>query len=141
MRLLLVAALALAACARPDAAPAPPATSDAAPAPAAPAATVQSLAASDLAARMADPNVVVIDVRTPAEFGAGHVKGALNYDVTGSDFARQIATLDKGKTYVVYCRSGSRSARAGEQMIAAGFPTVFNAGGFSALQAAGVPAE
>lgn len=138
LALVAAAAFALSACASPDttAQNAPPGTTASAPAP-----SVQPLAASDMAATMADSNVVVIDVRTPSEFAAGHVQGALNYDVTAPAFAQQIATLDKGKTYVLYCRSGARSGRAGEQMLAAGFTRLFNAGGFAALQAAGLPTQ
>ncbi|MCA0270195.1 MAG: rhodanese-like domain-containing protein [Bacteroidetes bacterium] len=104
-------------------------------------AVVQDLAPSDFVAKLADSNVVVLDVRTPGEFASGHVKGAMNMDMTAPDFAQKIAALDKGKTFVLYCRSGNRSGRAAAQMQAAGFASLFNAGGFDALVAAGAPAE
>ena len=108
---------------------------------AAPSAGVQPLAPAEMTAKMSDPNVVVLDVRTPEEFATGHVRGAQNLDVTGPDFAARIALLDPSKTYVLYCRSGTRSARAADQMQATGFGSLFNAGGFSDLKAAGVPSE
>ena len=67
------------------------------------------------------PGVVVLDVRTPAEFTQGHLPDAINMDVESADFPAQIATLDKNATYAVYCRSANRSKVAMEQMSAAGF--------------------
>jgi len=141
MRLFSLAAFSVALAACGPQATAPPAASSEASAPAVQASGVQPLAAADMAARMADPNVVVIDVRTPEEFATGHVRGAQNLDVTAPDFAARIAPLDPSKTYVLYCRSGNRSARAAAQMQAAGFGALFNAGGFADLKAAGVPSE
>ena len=86
----------------------------------------------------AQPGVTVIDVRTPAEYAAGHVDGAVNVDVESPDFAEQLATLDKAGTYAVYCHSGRRSAMATDQMAQAGFTNVYNlSGGIGDLQAAG----
>ena len=84
---------------------------------------------------------VVIDVRTPAEFAAGHLAGAQNIDVEAGDFATRIASLDKGAAYLVYCRSGRRSAIAAQQMAAAGFKDIVDGGGLDALVAAGAPVE
>lgn len=80
----------------------------------------------------------VIDVRTPAEYAAGHVSGAVNIDVESPDFTAQLAELDKSGTYYVYCRSGRRSGIATQQMADAGFVSVVNLeGGLADLQAAG----
>ncbi|WP_341360827.1 rhodanese-like domain-containing protein [Georgenia sp. M64] len=83
-------------------------------------------------------NHTVIDVRTPAEFAEGHVDGAENIDVQSPDFADRIAELDPDGAYVVYCRSGNRSAAAYQAMQDAGFTSVVDAGGFDALVGAGV---
>jgi rhodanese-related sulfurtransferase len=83
----------------------------------------------------------VIDVRTPAEYAAGHVAGAVNIDVDGVDFAARIAALDPKEAYLVYCRSGRRSAVAADQMAAAGFTDIVDAGGLEPLVAAGAPLE
>ncbi len=86
--------------------------------------------------------VVVVDVRTPAEYDAGHLVGAMNIDVQSDDFATQIEALPKEKTYAVYCRSGNRSAAAAQQMAAAGFTNVINLdGGLVDLEAANVATE
>ena len=100
---------------------------------------VQKVAASD-AVEMLDDRVV-IDVRTPAEYAAGHVAGALNIDVEGQDFAASIEELDKDASYLVYCRSGRRSAIAAEQMADAGFTDIADAGGLAELAEAGAPLE
>jgi rhodanese-related sulfurtransferase len=83
----------------------------------------------------------VIDVRTPAEYAAGHVAGAVNIDVEASDFDERIATLDPEDPYLVYCRSGRRSAIAAEAMAKAGFSDIVDAGALDALAAAGAPIE
>lgn len=100
---------------------------------------VQTVGA-DKAVGMLDSRTV-IDVRTPAEYAAGHVAGALNIDVEGGDFASQIASLDPKGAYLVYCRSGRRSAIAADQMAAAGFNDIVDAGGLEPLVAAGAPLE
>ncbi len=82
--------------------------------------------------------VVVVDVRTPSEYGAGHVDGAINIDVEGAAFDAEIAKLDKNATYAVYCHSGRRSGLATDAMAKAGFTHVYNLqGGIGDLQAAG----
>jgi rhodanese-related sulfurtransferase len=54
----------------------------------------------------------VIDVRTPEEISSGYLEGALKFDFQGPNFASEIATLDKSKDYVIYCRSGNRAGGA-----------------------------
>lgn len=60
----------------------------------------------------ATPNAELVDVRTPAEFDAGHIAGAVDIDYEGSGFEAAVKALDPSKTYFVYCRSGSRSGKA-----------------------------
>ena len=59
-----------------------------------------------------DRNGVILDVRTDGEFRMGHIKGAVNIDLLQTNFSSRLATLDKSKTYYVYCRSGNRSGKA-----------------------------
>ena len=84
---------------------------------------------------------VVIDVRSPAEFAEAHVVGALNIDVNGPSFSEQIAELDVDEPYLVYCRSGNRSAQAASQMEDIGIKDIADAGGLAELAAAGAPVE
>jgi rhodanese-related sulfurtransferase len=66
----------------------------------------------EFAALTAEPNTVILDVRTPEEFASGHIAGAVNINYNSSDFKSQIDALDQGKTYLVYCHSGKRSKAA-----------------------------
>ena len=87
-------------------------------------------------------NAVVLDVRTPEEYGAGHIPGAKLVDFKAKDFTEQLGKLDKTKTYLVHCAVGGRSAKAAEQMHQLGFVKVINLeGGMKAWEAAGKPVE
>lgn len=101
---------------------------------------VTDVGAQEFVASSTEPGTVVVDVRTPAEYAAGHVQGAVNIDVESSTFGSEIAALPTDTTYAVYCRSGRRSAAASDQMAQAGFTSVINLeGGLADLQAAGAP--
>jgi rhodanese-related sulfurtransferase len=69
---------------------------------------------------------LVVDVRTPREFNAGHIDGALNLDISNRDFKAKIAELDKNKPVYLYCRSGKRSARAARMLSTMGFLEVYD---------------
>jgi rhodanese-related sulfurtransferase len=76
-----------------------------------------------LVARLAwgDQSLVVLDVRTAAEYAEGHVPGARN--IPHTEIAARIAELEdaRGRDLVVYCRSGNRTAQALGMLEAAGF--------------------
>jgi len=87
-------------------------------------------------------NAVVLDVRTPKEFAAGHIAGAVNIDWNAADFASKAGALDKSKTYLVHCAVGGRSAKASDKMTALQFTNVYNLeGGMKAWEKAGKPVE
>ena len=89
-----------------------------------------------------DKRNVILDVRTPGEFAAGHLAGAVNLDYNAPDFGAKVAVLDKTKTYLVHCASGVRSVRACEQLGRLDFPKLYNlTGGFRAWTKAGQPVE
>lgn len=79
------------------------------------------------------PNAVLLDVRTPMELRSGALPKALNIDFMSSSFAREIAALDKSKTYFIYCRSGNRSAQACQLMFKKGFDVRNLMGGIGAF--------
>lgn len=74
------------------------------------------------------PDVTVIDVRTPEEFELGHLEGAVNINVASGVFEAEIAELDPAGKYIVYCRTGNRSAQAVKIMKDAGFANLTDAG-------------
>lgn len=85
-------------------------------------------------------DTVVIDVRTPEEYAAGHLDGAVNLDVQSPQFDALVGQLPTDGEYVVYCRSGNRSAAAIDRMQALGFTSLVNAGGIdAAASATGLP--
>jgi len=57
-------------------------------------------------------DVVVIDIRTPAEFAEGHIEGAINIDFQADGFAEAIAKVDTDAPTVFHCRGGGRSGQA-----------------------------
>jgi len=84
--------------------------------------------------------VTLIDVRTPAEYDEVHVEGARNIPLDRLD-PRAIATEHAGKAGPLYfvCKSGGRSQKACEQMIAAGIHDVVSVeGGTAACETAGI---
>jgi len=71
---------------------------------------------------------VILDVRTPAEFAAGHVANAVNIPV--QELAGRVGEVGPtNRAVVVYCRSGNRSAKATRILVDAGFGDVTDAGG------------
>lgn len=99
-------------------------------------AQVNSLTTRLFDKKLQQPNTFIIDVRTPAEWRAGHIAGARLQNVLETDsFNAQLASWDKAATYLLYCRSGKRSQRALELMQNAGFNQVYDlAGGFLAWE-------
>ena len=85
---------------------------------------------------------LVVDVREPNEFAAGHVLGAKNLplarlDASGADLAKR-----KERPVIVYCDGGERSAKALAALKKQGFTRVANlSGGIAAWQQAGLPVE
>lgn len=83
---------------------------------------------------------VILDVRTPEEVAEGHLAGAKNIDVQDELFQQNIEQLNKNKTYLLYCRSGKRTAVAGAKMKAAGFKKVYMLdGGITSWKEKGKP--
>lgn len=135
MRTRLIAAgaatlsiVALAGCSSSDAGSAGAATSSAVQGPVVPItppSAPERVDAAGFADIVAGSGVTTIDVRTPEEFAAGHIEGAVNYNVEGADFATQVGSLDPAGTYAVYCRSGNRSQIAVAAMSQAGIPGIY----------------
>ncbi len=100
----------------------------------------KNVGVAEFAKLSADKANVVIDVRTPAEYAAGHIAGAVLIDWNAPDFAQKIGVLNRSKTYLVHCASGGRSAKACEKMSKLKFTNCVNLeGGFKAWEKAGKP--
>jgi len=92
------------------------------------------------AAGIQNPDVTILDVRTPGEYQSGHIEGARLMNIADRDFAEQLKTLDASKPVYVYCRSGARSSNAMRQMKSMGFQEVYNLkGGILSWSSAGQP--
>jgi rhodanese-related sulfurtransferase len=87
------------------------------------------LSVSEFSSKVTEAGIITLDVRTPGEFNEGHIDGALLIDFQSGNFENEIASLDKSKTYAVYCRSGSRSGEAVKVMSDAGFTNLYNLNG------------
>ncbi|QJB55011.1 rhodanese-like domain-containing protein [Pseudodesulfovibrio sp. zrk46] len=90
----------------------------------------------------ANKAVVVLDIRTPAEFNSGHIPGAVNVDFYSKDFEAELSKLDKNAQYFVYCRTGNRSSSALKLMHKLGFTKVWHLyKGIVDWKGAGLPLE
>ena len=84
----------------------------------------------------------IIDVRTPEEVAEGHLVGATTVNFLGANFAAEVQELNKNKTYLLYCRSGSRTRKAADAMQKMGFKHVYMLeGGITAWKEAGKAVE
>ncbi|MCB9665302.1 MAG: rhodanese-like domain-containing protein [Alphaproteobacteria bacterium] len=81
------------------------------------------------ARRLVAEGALLIDVRSPGEFASGHIQGAKNIPV--QQLGARLAEVNVGKTVVLYCASGARSASA-QGMLAGQGITAFNLGPMSA---------
>jgi phage shock protein E len=141
MTAALVACAGIATLARADA---PPVAAQ--PANASPDATraVPRISQAELRARLErkDRAVIVLDVRTPEEFAAGHVPGARN--VSHDQLEDRVGELRdlRDQDVILYCRSGRRTALAADVLRKAGFTRLLHLDGdFQAWQAANQPIE
>lgn len=76
-----------------------------------------------------EPAAIILDVRRPDEYQAGHIPGAINIpnETIGSEALPQLP--DKDQAILVYCRSGNRSKQASEKLAALGYTQVLEFGG------------
>lgn len=76
--------------------------------------------------QLLEEGAVVVDVRTPAEYAMGAKEGSINIPL--DQLSNQLHRLDRDKTIVLCCASGSRSAMAAMILKKNGFNNVVNAG-------------
>ncbi len=88
-------------------------------------------------------DALVLDVREPAEYGAGHILGAKNLPLSRLDSGgAEIAGKRKDRPVILYCEGGNRSAKAAALLKTQGYTRVLNlSGGLGSWQQAGLPLE
>jgi hydroxyacylglutathione hydrolase len=102
--------------------------------------TVPQIGVRELADRMVNDDVTVIDVRGRTEWEAGHLPDVANIPV--GYLTDRLAELPRDRPLVVQCQAGARSAIAASVLRAKGFTNVINlTGGFSEWEAGGFPVE
>ena len=72
---------------------------------------------------------IILDVRTPEEYDEGHVEGAINVNYNAPNFSDLLDIVYKDRTYLIYCRSGRRSAGALALMEEKGFLEIYHMNG------------
>lgn len=91
-------------------------------------------------ANASSPDFIVIDVRTADEYATGHLPNTINIDYYLKNFSQEISKLDRTRKYLLYCRTGARSAGARDVMKSLGFTDINNmTGGITAWMAQGYP--
>jgi rhodanese-related sulfurtransferase len=95
--------------------------------------------AASLAERLADRSVHIVDVRQPAEWRHGHIRGSQNLPLL--QLKSHLATLPREKTIVTVCASGHRSAAAARTLQRAGYQVENLKGGMHAWTRAGLRSE
>ena len=94
----------------------------------------QKITPQQAKARMAEPGVIVLDVRMQQEYDAGHIANAVLLPlplIEAGDTAVAKALPDKDAEILVYCRSGRRSAIAANALINMGYTNVLDFGGIN----------
>lgn len=87
-----------------------------------------------------DNPLTILDVRTPEEYGTGHIPEAININFYDDNFISKVEqTIPQTDKVAVYCRSGKRSAQAAVALKKKGYNVVDIAGGIMAWEEAGLP--
>lgn len=82
--------------------------------------------------QLVQDGAVIVDVRTPAEYQGGHIKGSINVPL--QSLQGSLGKIPKNKTVITCCASGMRSASAKSVLKSAGYPEVHNGGGWMSLK-------
>ena len=95
-------------------------------------ASYRQISMNEAIAKMAEEtNYLILDVRTPEEFAAGHIPGAINIPDENIGTAQIPELPDQDQLILVYCRSGNRSKQASEKLAALGYTNIVEFGGIN----------
>ena len=102
---------------------------------------IRQMSASEFRdALKSDAAAALLDARSAKEYSDGHLPSAMNIDVLEEEaFVNKAKSLDKAKTWYIYCRSGRRSMRAARLMKDLGYSVVNMEGGITAWEKAQLP--
>lgn len=100
-------------------------------------ATTQTLSPQQYQQQFAQEKHLLLDVRQPEEFKAGHIPGAQNISL--QTLEQRLAEVPKSQPVVLICRSGNRTKAAAQILAQAGYTQVYDLGGMIQWQAAGLP--
>lgn len=88
---------------------------------------ITTLEAMDFYKLLTDkPNIVLLDIRSEAEFKAGHIYRSTNMSPEDPAYLNKISALGRDNDYALYCTSGYRSMQLAEQMKALGFKHIYH---------------
>lgn len=87
--------------------------------------TVQYVDAVKFKQLIATEDAILLDVRTPGEYSRGHIQGSTSIDITDPNFVSKFSMLQKDKTILIYCLSGSRSNSGANYLSQMGFKKVY----------------
>jgi rhodanese-related sulfurtransferase len=94
---------------------------------------IESIAPEEAAALIQknqnNSDFVIIDIRTPDEFAREHIENAINLNYASENFRDELDKLDKNKTYLIYCQTGTQSRSALDLMAELNFTKVYKIGG------------
>lgn len=103
---------------------------------------IRALPATEAAARLEQPDAIVLDVRTPAEYQQARLPGAVNIDFYGPSLRAELEALDRDAPVLLYCRSGQRTGNLQPLLSELGFHDVIDIrGGLIAWVQAELPLE
>ena len=100
---------------------------------------IPSVGPAQVAERLRNREAVVVDVRTPREWRAGRIRGALH--VPFHELSARIDRMPRDRTLITVCRSGHRSAAATRALRRAGYEVENLRGGMMQWARAGLPLE
>ena len=92
--------------------------------------TYRQISMDDAVTMMAqETGYIILDVRRPDEFAAGHIPNAINVPNESIGTAKIPELPDKDQLIMVYCRSGRRSKEASEKLVKLGYTNIVEFGG------------